>query len=201
MSNKAIEAAKKKLAELEKVMADNRIYHFDGSFWKPNLQQQRLLDAWDNQHYKTFTFSGSNQKGKTTIGLIISICTLVGEWLWSGKKMQFPHSEPRIVTYTGQGWETHIQKVVEPDLIKLWPKCRAVETHKNNQGIQAHWVDKATKSELFIMSNNQESTAFEGDKVDLRVWDEPPKRENRVAGGRGLMARNGRELFVATNLN
>jgi hypothetical protein len=154
-----------------------------------------------NPLYKTFAFDGSNQKGKTTIGLIITICVLAGEWLWSGEKIQFPHNEPRIVTYTGQGWETHIQKVVEPDLIKLWPSSRPVETHKNNQGIQSHWVDKKTKSELFIMSNNQESTAFEGDKVDLRVWDEPPKRANRVAGGRGLMARNGRELFVATNLN
>lgn len=194
-------AIKKRLGELEKVMADNRIYHFNGEFWKPNPQQSKLLEAWKNPLYKTFSASGSNQFGKTTIGLIISICVMAGEWLWSGEKIEFPHNEPRIITYCGQGWETHIQKVVEPDLIRLWPKCRAVETHKNNQGIQSHWIDKKTKSELFIMSNNQDSTAFEGDKVDLRVWDEPPKRANRVAGGRGLMARNGRELFVATNLS
>jgi len=50
------------------------------------------------------------------------------------------------------------------------------------------------------MSNNQESDTFEGWSGDLVVWDEPPKRANRVAAARGLVDRQGRELFVATLL-
>ncbi|MBE3143202.1 MAG: hypothetical protein IMZ61_04660 [Planctomycetes bacterium] len=196
------EKAVARLAVLEAEHWANRIYHFcEGDIWQPNPQQKRLLEGMKDPRYRTFTMTGSNQKGKTTIGLIVAICYMAGEWLWSGEKIPFPHKEPRVITYTGQGWETHIAKTVEPDFKKLWPKCRPLETHKNNQGIDAHVIDKITKSEMFIMSNNQESIAFEGDKADLRIWDEPPKRANRVAGGRGLMARNGKELFVATNLN
>lgn len=193
---------KKEYKALEKELWANRIYHFcEGGVWKPNPQQERLLNGLKDPQYKTFTMTGSNQKGKTTLGLIVAVCYLAGEWLWSGEKILFPHKEPRVVTYIGQGWESHIKKTVEPDLKKIWPKCRPVKTKKNNQGVDFHWTDLATGSELFIMSNNQESTAFEGDKADLRVWDEPPKRANRIAGGRGLMARNGKELFVATNLS
>ncbi len=189
-------------ADIQKEMWDNRIYYFrEGSIWRPNPQQQRLLEAFRNPQYKMFTITGSNQKGKTLIAIAIAFCYMAGEWLWSGEKILFPHKEPRIITYTGQGWETHIKKTVEPDLKMLWPKSRPVHTTKNNQGIEDHWIDLQTKSELFIMSNNQESIAFEGDKADLRIWDEPCKRANRVAASRGLMARNGRELFVATNLD
>lgn len=193
---------REEFVNLEKELWDNRIYHFcEGGIWKPNPQQQRLLDGFLDPKYKTFTMTGSNQKGKTLIGLIIAICYMAGEWLWSGKKILFPHNEPRVVTYVGQGWESHIKKTVEPDLKKMWPKCRPVKTKKNNQGVDFHWIDGETKSELFIMSNNQESIAFEGYKSDIIIWDEPPKRANRVAGGRGLMSRNGKELFVATNLS
>jgi len=127
-----------------------------------------------------------------------------GEWLWDGEKIPFPHDEPRQVLYVGQGWESHVQKVVEPELERLWPKhwgkvgdC----TKKNNQGVKAQWTDPGTKSQLHIASNNQESSSFEGDQYDLIIWDEPPKRENRVAAARGLVDRAGRELFVATLLN
>lgn len=189
----------RKIALLEQVQRDNLIYEFkDGGLWYPNPPQRLILDAWMDSHYKTFTFTGSNQKGKTTLGVIIALSVMFGEWPWSGEKIPFPHKEPRMVMYVGHGWETHIKVTVEPEFIKMWPKCRPVETRKNNQGVQAVWKDKKTKSELHIMSNTQESKTFEGGKWDLIVWDEPPQRENRVAAARGLMKGRGRELFVAT---
>jgi hypothetical protein len=189
----------KQIAFLEKLQTDNLIYEFkEGGLWYPNAPQREILDAWHDPSYKTFTFTGSNQKGKTTLGVILAICTAAGEYLWSGEKMKFPHKEPRRVMYVGHGWETHIKVTVEPEFVKLWPKSRPVETRKNNQGVQAVWTDKKTRSEIHIFSNTQESKTFEGGKWDLIVWDEPPQRENRVAAARGLMKNRGRELFVAT---
>ena len=197
---KGLEQARKKLIELEKVAADNRLYHFDGSYWKPNPAQEKLLDAWRDPSKKVFSFCGANRIGKTTIGVIIGLSTLFGEWLWTGEKIEFPHKEPRKVRYIGQGWETHIKAVVEPELRKLWPKSRRLETKKNNQGVDYLWKDLATGSVLEIMSNNQESDAMEGWFGDLIIYDEPPKRDNRIAAARGLVDRKGRELFVATLL-
>uniref|UniRef100_A0A6M3IV11 Terminase n=1 Tax=viral metagenome TaxID=1070528 RepID=A0A6M3IV11_9ZZZZ len=193
-----------KLKELEKVRDANLIYHFKkGDYWYPNPFQEKILAAWKNPRYKVFVGSGANRKGKTTIAIIISYAVMFGEWPWSGEKIDFPHNDPRQVLYVGQAWESHIQKVVEPELERLWPKHRGdigSITKKNNQGVKARWRDPSTGSELHIYSNNQDSDTFEGDQYDLIVWDEPPKRANRIAAIRGLVDRNGRELFVATLL-
>ena len=145
-------------------------------------------------------FAGGLIHHNTLIGVVIGLSVMFGEWPWSGEKIPFIHKDPRKVRYVGQGWESHVKTVVEPELKKMWPQCRAVETKKNNQGVEALWKDKATGSTLEIMSNNQESDTFEGWSGDLIIWDEPPKRSNRIAAARGLVDREGRELFVATLL-
>lgn len=169
-------------------------------FRGPNPIQQQLLEAWENQQYKVFTFTGANRIGKTTIGAVIALSTLFGEWLWNGKKIKFSHAHPRKVRYIGQDWEKHIKAVVEPELKKWWPTLRPVKTKKNNFGIDAIWIDEKTGSILEIMSNNQESDLHEGWSGDLIVYDEPPKRDIRVANARGLVDRCGRELFCMTLL-
>jgi hypothetical protein len=145
-------------------------------------------------------FAGGLVHHNTSVGVIIGLSVLFGEWPWNKTKMVFPHKEPRKVRYVGQGWESHVKTVVEPELKKLWPRIRPVETKKNNQGVEALWKDLQTGSTLEIMSNNQESDTFEGWSGDLIIWDEPPSRNNRIAAARGLVDRQGRELFVATLL-
>lgn len=49
-------------------------------------------------------------------------------------------------------------------------------------------------------SNGQESDLHEGWEGDLICYDEPPKRKIRVANARGLIDRQGRELFCMTLL-
>lgn len=194
-------AAEKEVAAAEAVAWSNRIYHFkEGDIWRPNPPQAKLLEAWKDKTKKVFTFCGANRIGKTNLAVIVAYAVMFGEWPWSKEKIEFSHKEPRKVRYVGQGWESHVKTVVEPELRKLWPKCRNVDTKKNNQGVEAVWKDLATGSTLEIMSNNQESDTFEGWSGDLIIWDEPPKRENRVAAARGLVDRQGRELFVATLL-
>ena len=196
-----IDKIRAELAAIESELWANRIYHFrEGDIWRPNPAQVRLIEAWDDPAKKVFSLCGANRIGKTTMGVIIGFSVLFGEWPWSGKKIPFIHKDPRKVRYVGQGWESHVKTVVEPELKKMWPKCRLVETKKNNQGVEAVWKDLATGSILEIMSNNQESDTFEGWSGDLIIWDEPPSRNNRIAAARGLVDRQGRELFVATLL-
>lgn len=150
-------------------------------------------------------FAGGMVHHNTTIGSIIAISTVAGEWPWNGKKLKFTHDLPRKVRYVGQGWESHIKTVVEPALKFWWPESYALTTKKNNQGIDATWQyhDDSGKLQgtIEIMSNSQDSSLFEGWHGDLIVYDEPPRREIRIAAARGLIDRNGRELFCCTLLS
>jgi hypothetical protein len=136
----------------------------------------------------------------TFIGSCIGESTLFGKWLWDDVRLPFKHRYPRKVRYVGQGWESHIKAVIIPALKFWWPANRPLETKKNNQGVDAIWKDLATGSTLEIMSTSQSSDVFEGWHGDLVIYDEPPPRDIRVACARGLIDRNGRELFCATLL-
>jgi hypothetical protein len=194
-------------AAINKMLSENRIYGFCRTqhpdypeFRMPNPPQVALLNAWKNPSKKVFCFTGGNRSGKTTIGLIVSLSVLFGEWLWNGEKIPFIHNEPRKVRVISQGWETHAKQVIEPGLRYWWPKSRPLETKKNNQGIDAVWIDKRSKSQLEILSNSQETDVHEGAKMDLVWYDEPPRRDIRISNARGLVDRQGRELITATLL-
>lgn len=204
-----LKAAKIRLAQLKKqrdqYINDNRIEFFGivdeaAGLKGPNPAQKQLLEAWEDPNYKVFTFTGANRIGKTTIGVIIALSTLFGKWPWNGKQLTFSHNQPRRVRYVGQDWAKHIKAVVEPEINKWWPKRRPCKKKKNNEGIEFFWIDEETGSTLEIMSNKQESDLHEGWSGDLVVYDEPPKRDIRVANARGLIDRQGRELFCMTLL-
>jgi hypothetical protein len=169
-------------------------------FMPPNPPQAKILEAWENPRYKVFTITGGNRLGKTTIECVMALSVMFGRTLWNDKPIPFGHKRARKVRWVGQGWESHIKAVIIPALKFWWPQCRPVETKKNNQGVEAIWKDVITGSTLEIMSNSQESDMFEGWEGDLLVYDEPPKRDIRVSCARGLIDRNGRELFGATLL-
>lgn len=181
---------------IQKDKEENKIYHFR----TPNPPQKELLDAWLDWYLKVFTFTGANRIGKTTIGTVLAYCTMFGFFPWSRQKMKFPHRKPRKVRYIGQDWEKHIMRVVTPALKEWWPKQRPLSIRKNNVGAEAFLVDEETGSSLEIMSNKQDADLHEGWEGDLIVYDEPPKRDIRVANARGLVDRNGRELFCMTLL-
>jgi hypothetical protein len=166
----------------------------------PNPVQAKLLHAWEDLTYKVFTLTGANRIGKTTILVIIAFSVMFGYWPWNNKKIVFPHTRPRKIRYIGQDWEEHIKTVVQPCLDHWWPADRPVDKKKNNQGIDATWTDKKTGSELIVMSNKQDPGTHEGWEGDVILYDEPPKREIRIANSRGLMDRQGRELLGATLL-
>ena len=206
MADGAVDPVVARKEALNAVFSENRIFAFNRrrnpeypEIREANPLQWKLIEAWKAPGYKVFTYCGGNRIGKTTMGAIMAICTVLGEWPWSGEKIAFPHKEPRKVRYVGQAWESHVKAVVEPALKFWWPKSVKVETKKNNQGVDYLW-NAGRRGSIEIMSNVQDSDVFEGWNGDLVVYDEPPKRDVRVAAARGLIDRNGRELFCMTLL-
>jgi hypothetical protein len=174
--------------------------HHPQELWRFNPMQEKLIEAWKNLQYKVFVYSGANRIGKSEAWGIIAPSVMHGMWPWSGEPIVFPHTEPRKIRVVGQAWESHVKAVVEPKLKQWWPSSWKVETKKNNQGVEYFWKHLRTGSTLEIMSNVQDSSVFEGWMGDLVIYDEPPKRDVRVACARGLIDRNGRELFCCTML-
>ena len=180
-------------AEMERVMGER-------FFYPPNPKQQEVLDAWLNPQYKTFSITGANQIGKTTLEVVLIYSILAGYYLWNDQRIPFPHGRPRKIRYVGQGWESHIKATIIPTLEEWRPHNRPYDTKKNNQGIDAYWKDMITGSTMEIMSNSQETSLFEGWVGDFAFHDEPPDRDKWIANARGLIARQGRAFIGATLL-
>jgi len=204
ISERALKEQEEKDRKLKEYRALNKIEYFnlpveeDGI--PANPLQEELLSAWEDPYFKIFTYTGGNRIGKTTIGAIVGISTMLGYWPWNRKRLYFPHNKPRKVRLIGEDWEKHISRVVIPAWEEWWPKGRSVKKKKNNMGVDAFWQDELTGSTMEIMSNNQDSGLHEGWHGDLIIYDEPPKRDIRVANARGLIDRQGRELFCMTLL-
>lgn len=184
--------------EAERLERENALYFVPK---RPNPKQALVLDAFLNPRYKVFTYTGGNRSAKTTTCIWLALSVLYGRYLWDPSKiLSFVHDKPRRVRIVGQDWEKHIKTVIEAKLEEWWPASRKVEKRKNNVGVYAHWKDVETGSTLEIMSNNQDSDLFEGWDGDLVYYDEPPKRDVRVACARGLVDREGKEAFGMTLL-
>ena len=196
----AFKVFQEKTAELEVYEQNNLIEIFNTDKMPANPLQAELLEAWGERVYKVFTYTGSNRLGKTTILVIIAISIMVGKWLWNGQKIWFPHRYSRKLRIVGQDWEKHIKAVLTPEIAKWWPKSRQMTPKKNQVGAVSLYTDEVTGSTLEIMSNKQEADLHEGWSGDFVGYDEPPKREIRVANARGLIDRLGRELFCMTLL-
>ena len=186
---------------------ENKVFFFSDDFYKregyisirPNPPQKRLLDAWDNQDNKVFVYYGGNRMGKTTAGAILAVATLLGYWPWDRNKTPiFPFKLPTAIRWVGQDWEKHVKTVIEPAMDEWWPRLVRINSKKNNMGIRHFWSVPSTGSTLEIMSNKSESDVFEGWRGSLVIYDEPPKRDVRVACARGLVDEGGRELFTMT---
>ncbi len=184
--------------ELEQMERENAIMFVPRL---PNPKQGAMLEAWLVHYLKVFAYLGGNRSAKTTTGIWLTMATMFGHYPWdTSKVLAFPHKAARKIRIVGQDWEKHIKTVIEPKLFEWWPKSRPVKRKKNNVGVNALWTDVITGSTIELMSNFQDASLFEGWDGDLVYYDEPPKRDVRVACARGLVDRQGREFFGMTLL-
>ena len=160
---------------------------------------QEVYD-FEVKKYKNY-FAGGLIHHNTTIEVILAFSTAFGEYPWSKEPIQFPHYKPRKIRIVGQDWRQQIKTVLIPAMQEWWPKNRPVEIKKNGEGIPSFWKDLITGSTIEILSNNQESRLFEGWMGDLVCFEEPPRRDVRVACARGLIDRCGREFYAMTLLS
>ena len=175
--------------------------------WEFNSVQKQLKNAWLDPFIKIITMTGANRISKTFSSFSIPILSSIrGMFPWEDESLMGHHWdilgwEPPIkVRWIGQDWEKHIKATLEPKIEELLPRSWGWEYKKNNVGAKYFWKDPKTGGSLEILSNNSESDVLEGWNGHLVVYDEPPKRDNRVACARGLVDFCGREVFAMTLL-
>lgn len=201
--------------KLEKNEIENKIFYLGiegkeyigpNNKWKLNAIQKILIEAVKDPANMVFTYTGANRIGKTFITMIIIYSFLTGKFPWEPEEMTghlwelFGWKPPIKIRWVGQDWEKHVKTVLIPIINELWPKSHPIQSRNNNVGVPAIWTEGKYNGTLEIMSNASDSSLFEGWHGHLIAYDEPPKRNVRVACARGLIDTNGKELFAMTLL-
>lgn len=210
------EDKERKQAEYEKYLIDNKLLYFGqegygrlGKYgkWELNPVQREFFDEFRRCRKSTYGIAGANRIGKTMSGAVIGALTClrghfpwedvkaVGNWLWRARGWK----PPIKISIIGQDWEKHLKTVVIPTMKEMYPKSWGITTTKNSLGVDAIWTLEGY-GQIFVYSNNSESDLFEGSDRHCLIYDEPPKRDNRIAASRGLIDNNGIELFTMTLL-
>ncbi len=147
-------------------------------------------------------FLGSNQSGKTTCGIIEDCIHLTGKYpVWYPKERRY--SRPVKGRILANDFKKAVGEVITEAIDKWLPKSCLESKDKNNQGIYDKYFIKHKSggiSTLDIVTYEQDSAVCEGCTNDFAHYDEPPPITHRVATARGLMARNGWEIFTLTPL-
>ena len=193
---------------------ENRILYFNnpekgylGKYgkWEYNPPQRKLFTGFKNPQKTVFVYSGGNRGGKTFSLVTLALSCIrgcfpwedpkiVGRWIWESRGWE-PPIKVRLI---GQDWEKHIKTVLSPRLKELLPKSWKVSVRKNQVGVEAYFTFQ--EGTLEILSNRSESELFEGWEGHFCGYDEPSKREVRIACARGLTDYNGIEVFSMTLL-
>jgi len=175
--------------------------------WDLNVIQDKLIKAFSRSEYKVFAYTGANRIGKTFISFILIYSSMDGKFPWEPDEKRgwiwemMGWKPPIKVRWVGMDWEKHIKTVLIPKIQELWPKTHPLKSKKNNIGVEAFFTEGRHGGTLEIMSNNQDSALFEGWSGNVVVYDEPPKRDIRIACARGLIDFKGREIFSMTLLS
>ncbi len=210
-----LEEAKKKVLEFERA---NKVLFFGhegkeylGKYgkWEPNPGQVEFFNVFRDkaEYIKAWIFAGANRSAKTfTFTGIVPLMVCIGRFPWEDPSVgtwiwdRLGWKPPIKIRVIGQDWTNHVKSVIIPCFQEVFPKVMEFETRKNNQGVDATWKYKENGSLIELLSNYSESDVFEGWSGHIVCYDEPPKRDIRVACVRGLVDNNGIEFFAMTLL-
>lgn len=170
---------------------ENRI-----EFYTPWPHQKQAFDLLHSGK-KTIIFQGSNQIGKTALGVNICGAAALGYQPWDNKSVTHLFGKPPTkIRILCADWEHHAKEVIVPKLIEWLPKKR-YETKKNNVGVEAYFTFN-NGSTIELLTHVQETKSQEGWTGNV-VWaDEPLPRSKYSANKRGLVFYSGIFLLTMT---
>jgi len=147
-------------------------------------------------------FLGSNRTGKTTCGIVEDAFHCTGYYpKWYPYERRY--SRPVRGRILANDFKKAVGEVITADIEKWFPKG-SFQRDKNNQGIYDKYFIKHKSggtSTFDIVTYEQDVSVCEGWSGDWVHYDEPPPIGHRVACARGLMDRNGFEIFTLTPLS
>lgn len=104
---------------------------------------------------------------------------------------------PMIIKVLGEDYPNHINNVIIPKLKAMIPKSAIKSTHKNHGGVVSKIVGY-NGSIIDLMCYEQGVEKFESFDADMAWFDEPPPEAIYQGVVRGLLDREGYELFTMT---
>ena len=147
-------------------------------------------------------FLGSNRVGKTCCGTVEVLFHLTGFYpSWYPKERRYDRAvKGRILA---SDFKKAVGEVITTSLDEWIPKSLLEAKDKNNQGIYDKYFIKHKSGQIStfdIVTYEQDIGVCEGWAGDFLWYDEPPPQGHRIASARGLIDRNGWEIFTLTPL-
>lgn len=182
--------------------------------WQYNPIQKKFFLALEDTSKKIYTLTGGNRISKTfsTTGCVALLYMQgcwpwqnpdeVGRWFWKERGWINSDGTPQRISLriVGQDWEKHVKQTLIRTIDEIWPEDWGIIRKKNSIGVDAIFTHPITGVTVEIMSNKSDSGVFEGWFGHGVIYDEPPRRDVRIACSRGLVDYNGLEFFAMTLL-
>lgn len=194
--------------EIEKARLEKARYEEENKamFFRPFEHQERAL-RYIAEGKKTVLLQGSNQIGKTVLGVNIAAAFSLGcKQLWDGVDLY-----PSVGAVMSMGkkvmgrilcndWEKAARDTIVPKL-KEWLPKGSYETKKNNVGVEHEFYFPKTGSKFTILTYKEDTKSHEGWTGDWVWCDEPPPKDKYTANRRGLVAKDGLIFISMTALD
>ena len=181
----------KQLLLRKKVAEAHQLQH-----WKPwscrHGMHTSQKDAYASKARRVLV-QGGNRSGKSEVGAVIVTQMFLGTHPTRKNRV------PCIIKVFGEDFNNHIAGTILPKLLKFLPPSAIAQKKKNERGVITKFVG-INGSIIDLMSYDQETTKFESFDADFAWFDEPPPKEIYEGVRRGLIDRQGEELFTMTPL-
>ncbi len=188
------EAAKRELARYlsiaEKVRASNSL-----AYWKPWSCKHGGIHTSQASAFQSTAkrrlVLGGNRSGKTCFGSADVVHHFLGTHPFRENRV------PMKIKVLGEDFPNHMNNVLMPWLLDRIPKNAIKKLGKTSQGF-VNKIIGYNGSTIDIMVYEQDIGKFESFDADMAWFDEPPPRPIYDGVRRGLIDRNGYELFTLT---
>lgn len=163
--------------------------------WKPWVCKHNGIHTSQGDPFKSISrrrlVLGGNRSGKTEFGSSDVVHHFLGTHPYRQNRI------PMIIKVLGEDYSTHIKTTLLPKLFKFLPKNSVKKTEKNPQGV-INKILGVNGSVIDLMSYDQDVGKFESFDADMAWFDEPPPEAIYRGVVRGLIDRQGYELFTMT---